>query len=100
MFEQLYGEMPREIDGHQHVHTCLNVLLARSLGNVEAMRATFNLPPDDSGLAKRGVQRVINGMVRLRFESTQRFTYLRKGNDLPKCPGSGEDRCPSKDGVG
>ena len=79
MFEQLYGEMPREIDGHQHVHTCLNVLLARSLGNVEAMRATFNLPPDDRGLAKRGVQRLINGMVRLRFESTQRFTFLRKG---------------------
>ncbi len=78
-FDRLYGELPREVDGHQHVHTCLNVLLARSLGNVEAMRATFNLPPDDEGLAKRGVQRAINGAVRLRFESTQWFTYLRKG---------------------
>jgi predicted glycoside hydrolase/deacetylase ChbG (UPF0249 family) len=79
-FEQLYGEMPRAVDGHQHVHTCLNVLLARSLGNVTAMRATFNLPPDDKTLAKRSVQKFINGVVRLRFESTQRFTYLRKGN--------------------
>jgi predicted glycoside hydrolase/deacetylase ChbG (UPF0249 family) len=79
MFEQLYGEIPREIDGHQHVHTCLNVLWARSLSPVEAMRATFNLPPDDNRLAKRYVQRSINGMVRFRFESTRRFTFIRKG---------------------
>ena len=71
---------PREVDGHQHVHTCLNVLFARSLGNVEAMRATFNLPPDDASAAKRAVRRLINGVMRLRFESTQRFTYLRKEN--------------------
>ncbi len=80
MFEQLFGESPRAVDGHQHVHTCLNVLFARSLGSITAMRATFNLPPDDIRLAKKGVQMMINAMVRLRFTSTQRFTFVRKGS--------------------
>lgn len=79
-FEQLYGEMPRGVDGHQHVHTCLNVLMARPLGDIPAMRATFNLPPDDRTIPRRLARGLINGMVRVRFKSTQRFTYLRKGN--------------------
>jgi predicted glycoside hydrolase/deacetylase ChbG (UPF0249 family) len=79
-FERLYGVRPRDIDGHQHVHTCVNVLLARSLRAVKGMRATFNLPPDDGTLGKRSVQGFINRLVRLRFDSTQRFTYLRKGD--------------------
>jgi len=78
-FQRLYGRPPRDLDGHQHVHTCLNVLLARSLGDVEAMRATFNLPPDDEVTTRRAVRSLINRVVRLRFDSTQWFTYLRKG---------------------
>ncbi len=80
-FEHLYGIAPRDVDGHQHVHTCLNVLLARSLGKVKGMRATFNLPPDDGMLGKRGLQAFVNRLVRLRFDSTERFTYLRKGEE-------------------
>jgi predicted glycoside hydrolase/deacetylase ChbG (UPF0249 family) len=78
-FQRLYGGPPRDLDGHQHVHTCLNVLLARSLGDVEAMRATFNVPPDDEVTTRRAVRSLINRVVRLRFDSTQWFTYLRKG---------------------
>jgi len=79
-FADLYGTMPRDVDGHQHVHTCVNVLLARSLRGVKGMRATFNLPPDDGSLRKRSVQGLVNHLVQRRFDSTQRFTYLRKGN--------------------
>src|SRR5437879_772235 len=30
-FERLYGEPPRRLDGHLHVHLCPNVLLSRAL---------------------------------------------------------------------
>lgn len=76
-FAQLYGEAPRELDGHRHVHTCLNVLLARSLGGIEAVRGTFTFLSEEKGPANRALRRLINGLLRRRFRSTHQFTSLR-----------------------
>jgi predicted glycoside hydrolase/deacetylase ChbG (UPF0249 family) len=79
-FAELYGEPPSAVDGHNHIHTCLNVLLARSLRDVSAMRATFTFLPEEKGFAKRGLRAIANGIMRRRFESTQRFMSLRNAD--------------------
>jgi predicted glycoside hydrolase/deacetylase ChbG (UPF0249 family) len=75
-FAQLYGESAREIDGHNYIHTCLNVMLARPLSNIRAMRPTFTFLPGEKGIANRVVRRLANEILRRRFESTQRFISL------------------------
>jgi chitin disaccharide deacetylase len=79
-FEQLYGRAPREIDGHNHVHTCPNVMLAQSLRNISAMRATFTFLRGEKGWAKRSVRILTNRVLRRRFESTQQFISLLSVN--------------------
>ena len=44
-FTRLYGQPPRHLDGHRHVHTCLNVLLSRSFGVTTSTRSTFTFTP-------------------------------------------------------
>lgn len=84
-FTELYGEPPRELDGHNHVHTCLNVLLARSLRDVSAMRATFTFMPGEKSLAKRWVRAIANRILRRRFRSTRRFISLGNAEARVDC---------------
>lgn len=79
-FEQLYGHRPTGLDGHQHVHTCLNVLLARSLRPIEAVRSTFTFSPTEKGPANRTTRAMMNRLLRRRFRSTHWFGSLRAVN--------------------
>jgi predicted glycoside hydrolase/deacetylase ChbG (UPF0249 family) len=77
-FSQLFGSMPTTLDGHQHVHTCPNVLYAHSLERVSALRPTFTFLPDEASWANRIVRAVTNHALRRRFLSTRWFFALRK----------------------
>ncbi len=44
-FSELYGAPPVHVDGHQHVHLCPNVFLARSLPSGIRMRGTLDTYP-------------------------------------------------------
>jgi predicted glycoside hydrolase/deacetylase ChbG (UPF0249 family) len=46
-FSELYDEPPTHVDGHQHVHLCPNVFLARSLPAGIRMRGTLGAYPLD-----------------------------------------------------
>jgi predicted glycoside hydrolase/deacetylase ChbG (UPF0249 family) len=43
-FRRLYGRDPTHLDGHEHVHQSLNVMLARGLPAHAAMRPSFTRP--------------------------------------------------------
>ena len=76
-FELLYGKRPVELDGHQHVQSCANVLLSRSLGQVEAVRSTFTFSPAEKGWANWTIRSIANWVLRRRFKSTQWSGSLR-----------------------
>ena len=71
-FEDLYGRPPTHVDGHQHVHVCPNVFLARSLPSGIRMRGTLETYPlhrSAHALARALRDRVI----KLRFPGTDYF---------------------------
>ncbi len=71
-FEDLYGRPPTHVDGHQHVHVCPNVFLARSLPGGIRMRGTLETYPlhrSAHALARALRERVI----KLRFPGTDYF---------------------------
>lgn len=71
-FSELYGAFPSNVDGHQHVHLCPNVFLARSLPSGMRMRRTLDTYP-----LKRSPHAVARAlrerMIARRFAGTDYF---------------------------
>ena len=50
-FEELYGQPPTHVDGHNHVHACPNVALAAPLASIAKMRnGLWTWPSVHSGM--------------------------------------------------
>src|SRR4051794_11745247 len=81
-FRRLYGDEPTHIDGHQHVHLCPNVFMARALdGGVRARSVLEKYPARHSPLAVARLAR--HRLIARRFRSPQYlFDIADAGPDL------------------
>jgi hypothetical protein len=58
-FHRIYGEKPRRVDGHHHMHLCANVLFAGLLPSGTMVRRNFSFQPGE----KSGVNRLYRGFI-------------------------------------
>lgn len=75
-YARLYGEAPRRIDGHQHMHLCANVLIAKLLPAGTIVRRNFSFDVGEKGLANRLYRRFVDRKLASRHFLTDYFFSL------------------------
>jgi predicted glycoside hydrolase/deacetylase ChbG (UPF0249 family) len=59
-YARIYGQAPKRIDGHHHMHLCANVLLGRLLPEGTIVRRSFSVCAGEKGIANRSWRRMVN----------------------------------------
>lgn len=62
-FLRLHGATPRRVDGHHHMHLCVNVLLQRLLPAGTIVRRNFSFQPGEKGLLNRCYRMIIDSSL-------------------------------------
>ena len=75
-FHRIYGEAPRRIDGHHHMHLCANVLFAKLLPAGTIARRNFSFQPGEKGGVNRSYRKFIDSLLVRRHRTTDFFYSL------------------------
>jgi predicted glycoside hydrolase/deacetylase ChbG (UPF0249 family) len=75
-FRRLFGSDPRRIDGHHHMHLCMNVLLQRLLPAGAVVRRNFSFLPGEKSWYNRAYRAGIDGLLARRHRMTDYFFAL------------------------
>ena len=77
-FRRLYGREPAHVDGHEHVHQALGVLLARTLPRGLKMRPSFTFMRGEKSGPNRIARALLNRVMRARFLTPRYLFDLRE----------------------
>jgi predicted glycoside hydrolase/deacetylase ChbG (UPF0249 family) len=86
-FERLYGERPRRLDGHLHVHLCPDVLLSRALPHTVWLRPARTSAARRTASALGALQNARGRWLRSRFPMSDYFFSIEDIH--PELGGSG-----------
>jgi len=75
-FVRLYGKPPSHIDGHQHQHLCMNMLLDRVIPTGEKVRRNFYFWPHEKGHLNRTYRHWVDLSLARRHRLTDYFFAL------------------------
>jgi len=75
-FSRIYGEDPRRVDGHHHMHLCANVLFADLLPKGTIARRNFSFQPGEKSGMNRLYRKVIDSILSRRHRLTDLFFDL------------------------
>ncbi len=75
-FRRLYGEKPKRIDGHHHMHLCANVLLGGLLPEGTNVRRNFSFAPGEKSLGNRMYRKIVDRILARRHHLTDHFFSL------------------------
>ena len=75
-FQRIYGEEPRRIDGHHHMHLSANVLFAGLLPTGTIVRRNFSFQPGEKSWLNRLYRTVIDSTLAKRHRITDFFFSL------------------------
>jgi chitin disaccharide deacetylase len=75
-FRRLYGEKPKRIDGHHHMHLCANVLLGGLLPEGTNVRRNFSFAPGEKSLGNRLYRKIADRILARRHHLTDYFFSL------------------------
>jgi predicted glycoside hydrolase/deacetylase ChbG (UPF0249 family) len=70
---RLYGSEPTHIDGHHHMHLCMNVIVGKVLPAKSRLRGSFTFFPDEKGTVNRLYRQALNAMLRRRHVCPEQF---------------------------
>ena len=76
-YMRLYGEEPEHINGHRHMHLCLNVVAGRLLPAGCRLRISFTFFDDEKSLLNRLYRRGLNAALRQRHVCADRFYSIQ-----------------------
>jgi chitin disaccharide deacetylase len=65
-YRRLYGVDPQRIDGHHHLHLCMNVVLGELLPADIVVRRNFSFLPGEKSLLNRLYRRIVDGRLAAR----------------------------------
>jgi predicted glycoside hydrolase/deacetylase ChbG (UPF0249 family) len=77
-FGNLYGRLPSHIDGHQHRHLCLNMLLDGIIPPGHVVRRNFTFDPGEKGMLNRRYRRWVDRQLARRYRLTDYFYSLER----------------------
>jgi chitin disaccharide deacetylase len=75
-FYRLYGEMPRRVDGHHHMHLCANVLLGNLIPAGTQVRRNFSLLPGEKSWLNRLYRERVDRRLKSRYRVVDYFFPL------------------------
>jgi len=75
-FHRIYGEAPRRIDGHHHMHLCANVLYANLLPKGTIVRRSFSFTPSEKGSINRMYRGLVDRILARRHYMSDLFYSL------------------------
>lgn len=75
-FSRLYGELPRRLDGHHHMHLCANVLFGRLLPPDTSVRRNFSFHAGEKGWFNRQYRKAIDRFLARHHGLTDFFFSL------------------------
>ena len=75
-FEKLYGNRPRRVDGHHHMHLCANVLLAGLLPDGILVRRSFSFQPGEKSTFNRLYRKGVDSLLARKHVLTDFFHSL------------------------
>jgi len=75
-FRRLYGEKPKRIDGHHHMHLCANVLLGGLLPEGTNVRRNFTFAPGEKSMGNRVYRKTVDRILARHHQLTDYFFSL------------------------
>jgi len=75
-FCRLYGKEPARVDGHHHMHLCINMLACRKLPQGLKVRRNFTFAPGEKGPLNRLYRHLMDLWLTSRFQCTNFFFSL------------------------
>lgn len=75
-FIRLYGKAPSHLDGHQHQHLCVNMLIDSVIPEGAKVRRNFHFWPGEKGLLNRTYRRLVDRRLASRYRLTDFFFAL------------------------
>lgn len=76
-FQRLYGAAPARIDGHHHMHLCMNMLLSGLLPRGSRVRRNFSFRPGEKGPFNRLYRFLVDKWLTSRCSSSDFFFSLQ-----------------------
>jgi len=76
-FCQLYGEAPHRLDGHHHMHLCMNMLVSGKIPKGIQIRRNFTFYPGEKDPINRLYRRLIDRFLKSRFVCTDSFFSMK-----------------------
>jgi predicted glycoside hydrolase/deacetylase ChbG (UPF0249 family) len=76
-FYRLYGKEPNRLDGHDHMHLCMNMLFSRRFPKGLKLRRNFTFGSDEKGPINRFYRRLVDRWLISRFQCSDCFFSLK-----------------------
>lgn len=76
-FSRCYGEEPKRLDGHHHMHLCMNMLVSGSLPKGIKIRRNFTFGPGEKDPLNRLYRYLVDRWLKSRFRCTDYFFSLK-----------------------
>jgi len=76
-FGRLYGDFPQRLDGHEHMHLCMNMLLSGKLPEGIRIRRNFTFYPGEKNPVNRLYRYLIDRWLTSRFLCTDSFFSMK-----------------------
>ena len=76
-FVRLYGEQPTRLDGHHHMHLCMNMLFLNKYPKGIRMRRNFTFSSGEKGPINRLYRYLVDRWLTSRFQCTDLFFSLK-----------------------
>jgi chitin disaccharide deacetylase len=91
-YTRLYEEEPKRIDGHRHMHLCMNMLLSSIVPKGIQVRGNFTFYPGEKDFINRFYRSCIDRLLRSRFVCPDAFFSLK----LRSLCDFGQDGCNAR----
>ena len=75
-FYRLYGEQPTRLDGHHHMHLCMNMLASGRLPKGLRVRRNFTFEPGEKNPLNRFYRYLVDRWLNSRFLRTDFFSIV------------------------
>lgn len=76
-FQEIYGNEPTHVDGHQHLHVWPTAILSRAIPARLPVRRSFTFEAGEKPLPNRLMRAAVNGLIDSRHPSTREFATVR-----------------------
>lgn len=76
-FARLYGEQPTRLDGHHHMHLCMNMLFLNKYPRGLKVRRNFTFSSEEKGQINRLYRSLVDHWLKAHFQCTDYFFSIK-----------------------